>query len=100
MGGFSIQSTERPMIIGAKAHPSSLEMSIGEEAQLSYLILFDDGSQESQEVTWESADESIAIVDDNGLVTALTEGSTQIMAENQSVSVTVFDTAEEEEIEE
>ncbi len=57
---------------------SERQMRVGEQLQLTVKILPE--GAEDQEVVWQSTDESIASVDENGQVTALSEGQTEILA--------------------
>ena len=50
-------------------------IAIGEEYQLSAMVL---PPQATQSVTWESSDNSIATVDENGLVSAISDGDVTI----------------------
>lgn len=58
--------------------PASVELIEGETATLTAEVLPEDA--EDKTVTWESLDESIAIVDQTGKVTAVKPGKTKIMA--------------------
>ena len=78
----------------------SAELPVGEELQLMYLISPSNAS--NQNVTWSSSDESVLIVDDNGKITALSEGHADITVTTQDGSKTatckVTVVAEQEEI--
>ena len=58
--------------------PTVSLMEIGKTVQLSAIILPEDATDKS--VTWSSEDESIALVDENGLVTAVAVGDVHIYA--------------------
>lgn len=78
--------------------PSPLSVKLGARAQLNAQAQSADGSiVENVDLTWESSDPSVATVDQNGLVTGESVGSTEIGVAtddiSQSVSVTVTDTS-------
>lgn len=57
--------------------PSALQLSVGQKKQLKALL---SSSQPGQAVQWQSGDESVATVDENGVVTALAPGSASVTA--------------------
>lgn len=59
-----------------KLNLESAEMEIGGTEQLEAVITPSNAS--NQNVTWKSSDPEIVAVDDNGLVTAMTEGNAQV----------------------
>ena len=62
---------------GVTINPASVELAQGETFQLNAVI--EPANAENKEVTWKSADESIASVDENGMITAgNTEGKTKV----------------------
>ena len=65
-------------------NPSSLELSEGESAQLGAVVLPEDADDKS--LLWTSSDPAVASVQD-GLVTALKEGSTAIVASSTNGKV-------------
>lgn len=76
-------------------NPSSVEGNVGEQIQINATVLPEYATDKV--VTWNSSDESVATVDDNGLVYLLKEGTTIITASatdgsevEASCNVTVF----------
>ena len=64
-------------VTGVTINPASVELAQGETFQLNAVI--EPANAENKEVTWKSADESIASVDENGMITAgNTEGKTKV----------------------
>lgn len=59
-------------------NPASAEGKEGEQIQINATILPEDATNKA--LTWSSSDESVAIVDDNGLVSLLKEGTAIITA--------------------
>ncbi len=55
---------------------SEIEVSIGDTYQLTATVLPENTTDKS--VTWQSSNETVATIDQNGLVTALSTGTTQI----------------------
>lgn len=71
---LSISVQKAPTAV--KLAPEAAKLAVGETIQLSGVIK----SGESTRLTWSSSDEGVAAVDENGLVTALSEGQTVITA--------------------
>ena len=69
--------------------PESLELTAGDEFLLTAVVLPDNATDRS-EITWTSSDESIAKVNQDGLVTAIAEGEVTITA--TTVNNEIFDT--------
>lgn len=63
-------------VTGVSVTPTSVTLDPGETYQLSATVSPSDAS--NQDVNWSSGDVSIATVDDNGLVTAVSNGTTDI----------------------
>ena len=61
--------------------PLNIVLKSGNNVQM-YALVIDQKNQEidEPEITWSSSNESVAIVDDNGLVTAKDQGATEISA--------------------
>ena len=57
--------------------PASLELYVGDESVLEAAVLPEDADYE---LLWTSSDESVAVVDENGTVTALSAGEAEIIA--------------------
>ena len=57
---------------------SNAEVNVGETVQLTAIVLPEDATDKT--VTWASSDESVAAVDENGLVTAVAPGTATITA--------------------
>ena len=87
--------TVNPIFLtGIALNKSSLELHVGEQETL--IVIFTPHNATNQEVTWKSNDETVAIVDENGRVTAISEGPaiiTATAAENgrtASASISVY----------
>lgn len=65
-------------VTGVSIDQSTVEMMIGEKKQLSATITPADATD--QNITWSSTRQSVATVNDHGLVTAIAEGRTTIKA--------------------
>ena len=71
--------------------PTRATLERGDSLQMQLRFLKEDGSVDSQSshlVVWSSSDESIARVDNKGLVTALKSGSCQIRATSDGITAT------------
>ena len=68
--------------------PESLELTAGGEFLLTAIVLPDNATDRSK-ITWTSSDESIAKVNQDGLVTAIAEGEVTIKA---TVDSEIYDT--------
>jgi len=81
-------------VLGIIVEPKNVCLSKGDVVQLTYLVT--PYSADNKSVRWESKDDAIATVSQTGLVTAIAEGKTQIIATTKdghysdTVSVTVF----------
>lgn len=64
-------------VTGIELGESSVEMTVGTSHKLTATVLPENATEKG--VVWESKDESIATVDQEGLVSAVKEGSTQII---------------------
>lgn len=64
-------------VTGIELGESSVEMTVGTSHKLTATVLPENATEKG--VVWESKDESIASVDQEGLVSAVKEGSTQII---------------------
>ena len=75
--------------------PTELELEVGETATLAVTV--EPANASNQNVTWTSDDESVATVDENGVVTAVSEGTATITVTTEdgghtaTVEVTVID---------
>lgn len=65
-------------------YPDELTLTQGAAKKLSVRILPENATNQS--VTWSSEDESVAAIDEDGVVTALSEGTTRIIAITQDDS--------------
>lgn len=73
------QVTIRPVLVTEiTLNKTECNMQVGDNFQLTTTISPDNATNHS--VFWSSSDENVAIVDDNGVVTALASGTTQIKA--------------------
>ena len=64
-------------VTGIELGESSVEMTVGTSHKLTATVLPENATEKG--VVWESKDESVATVDQEGLVSAVKEGSTQII---------------------
>ena len=100
----SIDVTVRQTPARIVIDPSNTTLAaIGNTAQLTATVLDDNGhALDGADVTWESGDEAIAMVDDQGLVTAIASGTVEITARSGEVSstssVTVKDVVPDREV--
>lgn len=68
-------------VTGVSLSPENLSMDIGDLSQ--FVVTIAPENATNKNVMWSSSDESIAIVDENGLVTALSEGDVTITVTSQ-----------------
>lgn len=73
----TVSNNTKP-IIGIDLSPKSLTMELGEESQLTVIILPEDATDKT--IEWTSENAGIASVDNEGKVTAVAEGETKIVA--------------------
>lgn len=78
----------RPNPIEIAVNPASTTVSIGDTRQLTANVRDGDGEPVEQSVFWSSSDTTIAIVNENGIVTARKAGEVQIAATALGVSAT------------
>ena len=102
---FFKAKAELPSIAEIRTSKNSFELSAGEEASLNTTLLTSDGFEYSWQKTYSgeadplatvkytSADDSIAKVSENGVITAVSEGETTI-----TVEVTAYGSTETKEI--
>ena len=64
-------------VTGIELGESSVEMTVGTSHKLTATVLPENATEKG--VVWESKDESVATVDQDGLVSAVKEGSTKII---------------------
>lgn len=100
-GGFTDQSVITVTnivipLISVSVTPETATIDVGESVQLTKELLPEDTTDNSG--TWTSSDESVATVDENGLVTAVSDGEAIITYTasdsglNDSATITVVDT--------
>lgn len=78
---FAISCERTPAevaVSGVSIDQSSVEMTIGEKKQLSATVTPSDATDQS--ITWSSSKKSVATISNQGLVTAIAEGTTTIKA--------------------
>lgn len=75
---LSCEKASDVAVSGVSIDRSTVEMTIGETAQLSATVTPSDATD--QNITWSSTKQSVATVNDHGLVTAIAEGRTTIKA--------------------
>ncbi|PWM35775.1 MAG: hypothetical protein DBX66_07975 [Clostridiales bacterium] len=71
---------EEPSVAEVKVSPVTLKLTIGESAELTATVKMNPEEAESPSVSWSSSDDAVASVDDNGVVTALKDGTATIAA--------------------
>lgn len=71
-----VESLEEAEISGVTVSPEALELHVGAQKQLTATV--EPINAFSHEVTWSSSDETIATVDENGMLTAVSEGEATI----------------------
>jgi len=79
--------------------PSSVQITVGDLLELEARVLDADGNHlDAAEVIWSSEDETVVSVDDGGVVTAHTEGTTRVFAQSGglegSSDIVVFEEVE------
>ncbi|MFC0605706.1 T9SS type A sorting domain-containing protein [Winogradskyella pulchriflava] len=100
-GGFTDQSVITVTnivipLVSVSVTPETATIDVGESVQLTKELLPEDTTDNSG--TWTSSDESVATVDENGLVTAVSDGEAIITYTasdsglNDSATITVVDT--------
>jgi len=78
-----------PPVHSIELDPTSLELAIGESADIQATLRAEDGTVlTDREVEWESSDESVAVVDDEGEVTAVAKGKAEIVARSEGQEAT------------
>lgn len=79
--------------MGYELTPSSVELEVGETQQFGILAHYDDGSESTpSDVEWEiDGDEDVTEVDEDGLVTALSEGTVELHVLGEVAEITVTD---------
>ena len=78
---------ETPVLVEEiRIDPESLALTVGETGQLEASVLPENAGY--GEILWTSSDESVAIVDRNGLVTALAKGTATVTATEDSSEIT------------
>lgn len=73
MDWMEVVPGEAQAVTGVALNKSSVTLQPGQSEQLSAIIAPENAS--NREVVWKSSDEKVAAVDDNGLVSALSEGT-------------------------
>lgn len=71
---------EEPVVAEVKISPATLKLTIGESAELTADVKMNPEEAEAPSVSWSSSDEDVATVDDDGVVSALKDGTTTITA--------------------
>lgn len=80
-----------PELVGYELTPALAELEIGESQQFGITAHYDDESTETPpDVKWEiQGDEDVAEVDEDGLVTALSEGTVELHVLGEVAEITV-----------
>jgi hypothetical protein len=79
--------------------PEAVELSeVGATKQIVAVVLDEDGNEiESPELTWNSSDETVVIVNEDGVVEAVGEGTADVSAETGQITSSVAVSVEFEE---
>lgn len=75
------KETTKIPVIGVSLNKTSIDLKVGDDFQLLASVLPEDATD--KRVTWDSDDESVATVDDKGLVKAVKVGKTKITVYTQ-----------------
>ena len=86
VSGSATLTVEAPVVGSIEVAPLDATLEPGGTQQFAATILDVNGNPMSGEVTWSSSDESVAIVDQSGLATAISAGTAIITATLESVS--------------
>ena len=78
---IGIKVSEAPALPAIRVEPQSEDMTVGETETLK--VAYENGGYCDAPVAWASDDESVAVVDGGGTVTALSEGSTAVTASTE-----------------
>ena len=76
LGAVACTKTQAPELEGVTVEPSQITVVKGETAELSFAVTPKDASWEG--VYWQSSDETVATVDQDGVVTAVATGTAEI----------------------
>ena len=76
LGAVACTKTQAPELEGVTVEPSRITVVKGETAELSFAVTPKDASWEG--VYWQSSDETVATVDQDGVVTAVATGTAEI----------------------
>ena len=68
------------VLTSIRIDPASLTIDVGSAAVLQCIATYSDGSSGSVEASWQSTAPTVAAVDDSGVVTALSSGTSRITA--------------------
>lgn len=72
---------EPARVTGLQITPDAIELAIGAEAESEQLdVSFEPADALNKELAWSSENAAVAIVDEDGLVTAVSEGTTNVVA--------------------
>lgn len=103
LGAFACQEQQELAVTGISVSPTEISLKVGETYTLECTVVPSDAA--NKDVEWSSGDETVATVNTDGLVTAVSEGSTNVtvttldgsFTANCSVSVTAGETDQDEE---
>lgn len=78
-------------IASVSVEGETTNMLVSDTRQLTAVLLNVDGDELVGEVSWMSNDDAIASIDENGLVTALSNGTTSMIATSSNINSVPFD---------
>ena len=84
----SVETEEAVLVTGFEINPKPIDLQPGAEIKVKSLSHYSDGSSEdvTAESAWDIDDRSIAVVDANGMVTAIKNGQTILRSRNGGLS--------------
>lgn len=88
----TVTAADEPAVNGVTINDSAESVTVAEGATVELTVAVDAVGGADAGVTWRSEDETIATVDENGVVTGVAEGSTTVTA------TSVFDTSKSDSI--
>jgi|LSQX01.1.fsa_nt_gb hypothetical protein len=73
---YTIEIKEPVMVSAISVEPTELTLTVGDTGQITATVEPDNAT--NKDVTWESSDDTVATVDENGKVTAVAQGTSTI----------------------
>lgn len=84
--GADGRGEETPGLVSIQMSNEALSLREGQSHELTASAYYSDGGRYPTDLTWRSSDETVAVVDQNGCVTALQEGTTTVTARSGDIS--------------